>query len=82
MNALKKAQLVISKVPEATFLFWIIKIAATTLGETGGDLVSMSLNWGYLISTLLFAALFCMMVLIQIKTKILALRVFALNAQS
>ena len=39
-----------SKVPEVTLIFWIIKIAATTLGETGGDMVSMSMNWGYLAS--------------------------------
>jgi uncharacterized membrane-anchored protein len=39
----------ISKVPQVTLLFWIIKIAATTLGETGGDAVSMSMNFGYLI---------------------------------
>jgi len=39
-----------SKVPEVTLLFWIIKIAATTLGEeTGGDLVTMSMNLGYLV---------------------------------
>jgi uncharacterized membrane-anchored protein len=37
---------VLSKVPEVTLAFWIIKIAATTLGETGGDLVTMTLNWG------------------------------------
>ncbi|RUR05947.1 hypothetical protein [Legionella sp. km772] len=60
----------LSKVPEVTLLFWIIKIAATTLGETGGDLVSMSLNWGYLLSTLLFAVLFALMVVVQIKAKI------------
>ncbi|MGO9400366.1 MAG: hypothetical protein ACLP19_21370, partial [Xanthobacteraceae bacterium] len=36
-----------SKVPEVTIIFWIIKIAATTLGETGGDTVTMTLNWGY-----------------------------------
>jgi hypothetical protein len=40
-----------SKVPEVTLIFWIIKIAATTLGETGGDTVTMTLNWGYLIGT-------------------------------
>lgn len=38
----------VSKVPEITIVFWIIKIAATTLGETGGDTVTMTLNWGYL----------------------------------
>ena len=37
-----------SKVPEVTLGFWIIKILATTLGETGGDTVTMTLNWGYL----------------------------------
>jgi uncharacterized membrane-anchored protein len=38
---------VLSKVPEVTLTFWVIKIAATTLGETGGDTVTMTLNWGY-----------------------------------
>jgi uncharacterized membrane-anchored protein len=37
-----------TKVPEITLVFWIIKIAATTLGETGGDSVTMTLDWGYL----------------------------------
>ena len=40
-----------SKVPEVTLVFWVIKIAATTLGETGGDTVTMTLNWGYLAGT-------------------------------
>ena len=40
-----------SKVPEVTLGFWVIKIAATTLGETGGDTVTMTLNWGYLAGT-------------------------------
>ena len=44
----------LSKVPEVTLFFWIIKIAATTLGETGGDTVTMTLNWGYLAGTALF----------------------------
>ena len=39
------------KVPEVTLLFWIIKIVATTLGETAGDALSMSLNLGYIVST-------------------------------
>ena len=46
----------LSKVPEVTLVFWIIKIAATTLGETGGDTVTMTLNWGYLAGSLLFLA--------------------------
>jgi uncharacterized membrane-anchored protein len=40
-------QAAISKVPEVTLVFWIIKIVATTLGETGGDSVTMTLNWGF-----------------------------------
>ncbi len=48
-----------SKIPEVTISFWIIKIFATTLGETGGNVVSMSMNLGYLTGTLIFAALLC-----------------------
>lgn len=59
----------ISKVPEVTLSFWIIKIAATTLGETGGDVVSMSMNFGYLIATLIFAAIFLIAVFAQIRMK-------------
>jgi uncharacterized membrane-anchored protein len=46
----------VSKVPEITLGFWIIKIAATTLGETGGDAVTMTLGWGYLAGTACFLA--------------------------
>lgn len=59
----------LSKVPEVTLLFWIIKIFATTLGETGGDAVSMSMNLGYLIGTIIFAAIFLVAVIAQIKAK-------------
>ena len=59
----------LSKVPEVTLLFWALKIAATTLGETGGDAVSMSLGLGYLISTGIFAALFAFAVAIQIRAQ-------------
>jgi uncharacterized membrane-anchored protein len=58
-----------SKVPEVTLLFWIIKIAATTLGETGGDAVSMSMNLGYLVATAIFSALFVAAVGVQIAAK-------------
>jgi uncharacterized membrane-anchored protein len=58
-----------SKVPEVTLIFWIIKILATTLGETGGDTVSMSMNLGYLVSTGIFAALFIVAVVAQIQVK-------------
>jgi len=59
----------LSKVPEVTFIFWIVKIAATTLGETGGDAVSMSMNLGYLIATAIFAAIFMAAVMTQITAK-------------
>lgn len=62
-------QKALSKVPEVTLLFWIIKIAATTLGETGGDAVSMSMNLGYLIGTAIFAVLFLLAVMAQIKAE-------------
>jgi uncharacterized membrane-anchored protein len=58
-----------SKVPEVTLIFWIMKILATTLGETGGDAVSMSMNLGYLVSTGIFGILFLIMVIMQIATK-------------
>lgn len=58
----------LSKVPELTFSFWIIKILATTLGETAGDAVSMSMNLGYLVSSLIFAAIFLVAVFIQVKS--------------
>src|SRR5579863_182462 len=64
MEHAKKA---IAKVPEVTLVFWIIKIAATTLGETGGDALSMSMNLGYLMSTFIFAAVFIVAVVAQIK---------------
>jgi uncharacterized membrane-anchored protein len=57
----------LAKVPEVTLGFWIIKVAATTLGETGGDAVSMSMNLGYLVGTLIFAALFVVAVVAQIR---------------
>jgi uncharacterized membrane-anchored protein len=62
-------QEVFSKVPEVTLIFWIIKILATTLGETGGDTLSMSMNLGYLLSTGIFAALFAVAVMVQIFAK-------------
>lgn len=54
------------KLPELTLVFWVIKIAATTLGETGGDALSMSLGLGYLLSTGIFALLFAAAVAAQI----------------
>ncbi len=58
-----------SKAPEVTLTFWLIKIVATTLGETGGDAVSMSMNLGYAVSSLIFIALFVGAVTAQIAAK-------------
>lgn len=57
----------LSKVPEVTLLFWIIKIAATTLGETGGDAVSMSMHLGYLVASGIFVVIFLAAVAAQVK---------------
>jgi uncharacterized membrane-anchored protein len=59
----------LSKVPEVTLVFWIIKIAATTLGETGGDTVTMTMNLGYLTGTAIFLSAFLVLVSIQILAK-------------
>ena len=67
MNRTLKASL--SKVPEVTLGFWVIKIAATTLGETGGDAVTMTLGLGYLIGTAIFATVFILAVAAQIAAK-------------
>ncbi len=59
----------VSKVPEVTIGFWAIKVAATTLGETGGDWVSMSLNLGYLVGSSIFLVLFVALVSAQVKAR-------------
>jgi uncharacterized membrane-anchored protein len=58
-----------NKVPEVTLGFWIIKILATTLGETGGDTVTMTLDWGYLAGTAIFLALLIGLVIAQIAAR-------------
>jgi len=58
-----------SKIPEITLVFWIIKIAATTLGETGGDAVTMTLKLGYLIGTVIFAVVFIGALMAQLRAK-------------
>jgi uncharacterized membrane-anchored protein len=60
---------VASKVPAVTLGFWIIKILATTLGETGGDTVTMTMNLGYLTGTAIFLAALILLVLLQIAAK-------------
>lgn len=66
MNSTSKTT---SKLPEITLLFWIMKIAATTLGETAGDLFSMTLNIGYAISSLLLIGIFLATLLAQLRAK-------------
>jgi uncharacterized membrane-anchored protein len=59
----------LSKVPEVTLGFWIIKVLATTLGETGGDTVTMTLNWGYFAGVALFGGALVALVVAQIWVK-------------
>lgn len=66
-NEASDRNLAISKVPEVTLLFWVMKIVATTLGETGGDAVSMSMGLGYLVGTAIFGVIFVVAVFAQIK---------------
>jgi uncharacterized membrane-anchored protein len=58
-----------SKVPHVAIAFWMIKIAATTLGETGGDALSMTLNLGYLLSTVIFMACFIAVLWVQLRAR-------------
>ena len=58
-----------AKVPQVTFWFWVIKVFATTLGETGGDSVTMSMNLGYLAGSAIFVTLFIVAVAAQIHAK-------------
>lgn len=62
-------EVALSKVPAVTLGFWIIKILATTLGETGGDTVTMTWDFGYLIGTVMFLSLLVVLVIAQIATK-------------
>jgi uncharacterized membrane-anchored protein len=59
----------LSKVPAVTLTFWVVKILATTLGETGGDAVSMSMNLGYVIASIIFLGIFASLVAAQIAAK-------------
>lgn len=58
-----------SKVPQATLAFWAIKILATTVGETGGDALSMTLNLGYAVSSVLFLGFFCVTLAAQLAAR-------------
>lgn len=59
----------LSKVPHVTLAFWIVKICATTVGETGGDALSMTLKLGYAESTLIFASFFLITLAVQVASK-------------
>ena len=59
----------LNKVPAVTLGFWLIKIVATTLGETGGDSLSMSMNFGYALSSIIFIVLFAVAVSAQVAVK-------------
>jgi uncharacterized membrane-anchored protein len=60
---------VATKVPAVTLTFWVMKIAATTLGETAGDAVTMSMNLGYLVGTAIFASVFVVAVVLQVRAE-------------
>ena len=60
-------QEVLSKAPPAILMFWVVKICATTVGETGGDAVSMTLKAGYLVATLIFLAFFAVTLALQLR---------------
>ena len=68
MNATPLEQ-TLSKIPAVTIGFWIIKILATTLGETGGDTVTMTMNLGYLTGTFIFLSLLVVLVVLQIRAR-------------
>src|SRR5881394_3264207 len=59
----------LTKVPAVTLTFWIIKILATTLGETGGDTLSMTFDYGYLVSTAIFATILIVLIVLQIAAR-------------
>jgi uncharacterized membrane-anchored protein len=69
LDKLLKSKNGLSKVPEATIGFWLVKVAATTLGETGGDALSMSMHLGYALSSAIFLIFFVVMVAVQLATR-------------
>ena len=65
----REANSTLNKVPQVTLVFWLIKICATTLGETGGDVLSMTLNLGYVVSTAIFFCVFLITLVAQVSAK-------------
>jgi len=69
MSSADQTASMLNKVPAVTLAFWVIKIAATTVGETGGDALSMTLNLGYLVSTYIFAGIFVVVLIGQLAAR-------------
>lgn len=69
MDAQQDRDTWLSKVPQATAVFWLVKILATTVGETGGDALSMTLELGYAVATLIFLAFFVVTLVIQVRSR-------------
>jgi uncharacterized membrane-anchored protein len=69
MTSTDQTSSMLNKVPAATLAFWVIKIAATTVGETGGDALSVTLNLGYLVSTYIFAGIFLVVLAGQLAAR-------------
>jgi uncharacterized membrane-anchored protein len=69
MSSTDQTSSMLNKVPAVTLAFWVIKIAATTVGETGGDALSMTLNLGYLVSTYIFAGIFVVVLIGQLAAR-------------
>ena len=69
LSSEQPAGAVASKVPQVTLMFWVIKILATTVGETGGDALSMTLQLGYAVSSLIFLAFFAGTLAAQVQSK-------------
>ncbi len=68
-NEYRSGDLLLNKVPQVTLMFWVIKILATTLGETGGDAVTMTLKLGYAVGSLIFLAFFAVTLAAQVSSK-------------
>jgi uncharacterized membrane-anchored protein len=68
-EAQSRGEHILSKVPQVTFAFWLIKICATTLGETGGDALSMTMQFGYAVSTAIFFGIFVVTVAAQVSAR-------------
>jgi uncharacterized membrane-anchored protein len=68
-SARPQGQYVLRKLPHVTALFWVIKIIATTLGETAGDLLAQTLHIGYLVSTIILLGLFLIAVVVQLRAR-------------